>query len=549
MQENDKRKTTEKILLSIALMASNRKDTIQKCLDSLTTIREQLPCELIILDTGCDAELRAVLEQYGDIVESFVWCNDFSKARNETLKLASGEWYLYLDDDEWFVDTEELIDFFKSGEYKNYSYASYIQRNFLDMEGSQYTDAWVSRMIRRTEETHFESRIHEYLAPLSGNCKGIRSVVHHFGYVYETEEALWKHYDRNRSLLEEMIQDEPDNLRWRIHLAQEFRTVKEWDKLYRLGAECLELVKDRDEMYDNIALGAFYGAKILAYKEQKQYGEGIAECENALKDRRNTKLFRAFCALRLTGFYYWSDEYEKAVSWGQEYLNLYDYFQKNEPVWFLQKNVPFIGECFDQVMIKEVYSELICIGLKQGDRKPLKKYLDQLGLGSGHIYVFEDMVPVLVTAMNEFGDLVGQSRMSQESTEQNTASNDMTESSENFEQLAEEYAPILHRVYENSALWEYFCNEVCQKEQNGTDMRPIMSLIRKILPEAVGEPAENAAPVTPEMEALAAQVKEQLSILLKNGMVEQAKDIIAQVRKILPGDEELKEMERQLDSH
>lgn len=530
----------ENILLSIALMASNRKDTIQKCLDSLTPIREQLPCELIILDTGCDEELRAVLEQYADIVKSFTWCNDFSKARNETLKFASGEWYVYLDDDEWFVDTEELVTFFLSGEYKKYNYASYIQRNFLDMEASQYTDAWVSRMIKRTEETHFESRIHEYLAPLSGNCKGLSAIVHHFGYVYETEEALWKHYNRNRALLEEVIQEEPNNLRWRIHLAQEFRSVNELDKLYQLGEECLEMVRDRDEMYDNIALGAFYGAKILVHKERKQYSEGIAECESALKDKRNTKLFRAFCALRLTGFYYWSDEYEKTVFWGQEYLTLYDYFQKNEPVWFIQKNVPFIGECFDKVMIKEVYSELICVGLKQGNRKPLKEYLGQLGLGSGHIYVFEDMVPVLIEAMNESCETIRQNRVS--------VSNETAGRQEKLEQLAEDFAPILHQMYENSALWEYFCNEVCQREQGGCDMRSIMSLIRLVLPEAVEEPAEKAASITPEMQALAAQVKNQLTILMENGMVEQAKGIIAQVRKILPEDEELKEMEKQLAS-
>lgn len=521
--QGNRKKLEKNILLSIALMASNRKDTIQKCLDSLTPIREQIPCELIILDTGCDEDLRKILEEYGDIVESFTWCNDFSKARNATLKLASGEWYLYLDDDEWFVDTKEIVEFFRSGEYKKYNYASYIQRNFLDMQASQYSDCWVSRMIKRTEETHFESRIHEYMAPLSGNCKGLRSIVHHFGYVYETEEDLWKHYDRNRVLLEEMIKEEPDNLRWRIHLAQEFRTVKELDKLYQLGEECLELVKDRNEMYDNILLGAFYAAKILVYKERKQYKEGILECEKALSDKRNSKLFRAFCALHLTGFYYRTNEFDKVLFWGKEYLQLYDYFQKNEPVWFLQKNVPFVGECFDNVMLKEVYSELICGGLKEGKRDNLRAHFDQLEWGSGHIYVFEDMVPVLIMAMND----------------------EFKSGDDSF--VEKDFAPVLNAMYENSALWEYFCNEVCVREQEGSDMSRVMFLIRQVLPEAVSSPAGEEVAMSPEMEALAVQVKNQLSILLENGMVEQAKGIIAQVRKILPGDKELKEMEKKLD--
>lgn len=79
------------IILSIALLVSNRKDTIQKCLDSLTPIREAIPSELILVDTGCDEDLRRLLEEYGDIVTDFTWCNDFSKARNESLCHAHGE--------------------------------------------------------------------------------------------------------------------------------------------------------------------------------------------------------------------------------------------------------------------------------------------------------------------------------------------------------------------------------------------------------------------------------------------------------------------------
>ena len=80
-----------KILLSIGLLASNRQDTIKKCLDSLNSIRKEIPSELIIIDTGCQEPLHRVLEQYADKVECFTWCNDFSKARNACLKLAEGQ--------------------------------------------------------------------------------------------------------------------------------------------------------------------------------------------------------------------------------------------------------------------------------------------------------------------------------------------------------------------------------------------------------------------------------------------------------------------------
>lgn len=105
-------------ILSISLLASNRKDTTKKCLDSLKMIMERIDCELIIVDTGCDEEMQALLHEYTDQIIPFTWCNDFSKARNAGLEKCSGEWFLYIDDDEWFENVDELVEFFQSGEYK-----------------------------------------------------------------------------------------------------------------------------------------------------------------------------------------------------------------------------------------------------------------------------------------------------------------------------------------------------------------------------------------------------------------------------------------------
>ena len=49
-------------LLSISLLTANRPDTIIKCLDSLTSLRQNVPSELIIVDTGCDQ--KQILLQY-----------------------------------------------------------------------------------------------------------------------------------------------------------------------------------------------------------------------------------------------------------------------------------------------------------------------------------------------------------------------------------------------------------------------------------------------------------------------------------------------------
>lgn len=104
----------QKKLLTISVLVSGRKDTTEKCLDSLRSLRGRLDSELILVDTGCNEEMRQILERYTDQIIDFKWCNDFAKARNAALKQASGEWFLYLDDDEWFEDTTPVSDFLLS---------------------------------------------------------------------------------------------------------------------------------------------------------------------------------------------------------------------------------------------------------------------------------------------------------------------------------------------------------------------------------------------------------------------------------------------------
>lgn len=160
--------------LTISLLVSNRIETIPRCLDSLCAIMEAIPCELILVDTSKNTEIHQLLLEYTDKVYTFEWCNDFAKARNEGLKRATGEWFMFLDDDEWFADSKALIEFFKSGEYRQYGYANYQVRNFRDAEYIYYDDCWLMRMIRIDEDTRFVSKIHEHFAPIRGSKKIFR---------------------------------------------------------------------------------------------------------------------------------------------------------------------------------------------------------------------------------------------------------------------------------------------------------------------------------------------------------------------------------------
>ena len=220
----------EKPLLSISLLVSNSIDTIRNCMESIKPLLEALPSELIVVDGGSKDGAIDIAREYADEIVPFIWCNDFSAARNAGLEKTSGEWFLYLDDDEWFEDVTEILDFFQSGEYKQYEHGWYVQRNYSNREGSSCTDCYVSRMHKIIPGFLFRGKIHEAFAPASSNVKQFSCYVHHYGYVYDTPEQKRQKSERNLSLVEEAHAENPKDLRMASQLVQEYMAIEQWEK-------------------------------------------------------------------------------------------------------------------------------------------------------------------------------------------------------------------------------------------------------------------------------------------------------------------------------
>ena len=386
-------------LLSISVLASNRKDTIRRCLDSLIPIMEQIPSELILVDTSTDAEIRPILEEYTKQIIPFVWCNDFSKARNAGLALAKGEWFLFIDDDEWFVEIQELLDFFLTGEYKKYGCANYIQRNFHDPEWIHFSDSWVSRIIKLQKDTHFESKIHEYLVPVPGKCKNIAAIANHTGYICVTPEDTKKRFDRNSVLLLEMIQEEPQRLRWRVQLVQEYNSMKMWKEMYAFCEENLEYTKDRYDELDSRDIGTFYGGAMEALIAMEEFDKAKGIGKKALDDKRCSALCKAYIYLRFAVVAFRTKQWKLAVKSIEAYFLIREDLEKYPDRLANQQGALLISEAFDDIPTKRAYSILIGSGLKEGNTTALNKYFSLLEWDKKIIYVFMDLVSILIEAM------------------------------------------------------------------------------------------------------------------------------------------------------
>ncbi len=187
--------------LSVCMVVRNEEEMLAQALDSINGLAD----EIIVVDTGSTDKTKEIARGYTDKVYDFVWCDDFSKARNFSLSKATGDWILVLDADEVIAredhDTiralmrdQHFIGYaFRQVSYTNdlsqYHYTpliasdSFAKRYDSYRHGfSGYISCHIIRLFRSGHGIHFEGAVHE---SVDASCK-------QQGEIMKTE--LWLHH-------------------------------------------------------------------------------------------------------------------------------------------------------------------------------------------------------------------------------------------------------------------------------------------------------------------------------------------------------------------
>ena len=82
--------------LSVCMIVRDEEKNLPRCLESVESVAD----ELIIVDTGSKDNTISIAKDFGAKIFHFEWCDDFSAARNQYLKYATGNWILQIDADE-----------------------------------------------------------------------------------------------------------------------------------------------------------------------------------------------------------------------------------------------------------------------------------------------------------------------------------------------------------------------------------------------------------------------------------------------------------------
>lgn len=369
-----------KYMLTISILASNRKDTLPKTLESIKPILDNVSSELIVTDTGCDEDLLEVIRQYTDKIEKFQWCNDFSKARNVGLKMSQGKWFMIIDDDEWFEDVSEIIHFFNSGESKKYKSFYYIVRNYLNLEGTVWRDVPVNRGIFMDDEIEFQDMIHEHFSKSLRPMKVFDAYAHHYGYAYATEEDSKKHFKRNRELLEKQIAEGKTNMRQYVHLLQEYNGLGDYAKAYDVAVQGIEQAELSGEINRRF-MGSMKANVIYALMRLGRDEEMISLSRQYIRDGGLT--MTAYCAINAFACIgYWNvDNVDEVIKTAIDYFALRDYIYEDMKQTTYESML-VIPNAFDGVMSGKIFGKgLVCAVHNKDDKsaRRIMKYLHYVG--------------------------------------------------------------------------------------------------------------------------------------------------------------------------
>lgn len=530
----------QKPLLTISLLISNRPDTVPRCLDSLRLIMDKIPSELILIDTSKSDEIHELLLTYTEYVYNFDWCNDFAKARNEGLKRAKGKWFLYMDDDEWFVDVEQIVTFFQSGQYKNYGSANIQLRNFLNPEYTEYTDTWVTRLFKLEDGVKFWGRVHEYMLYYDDRQIFIESLANHSGYIFDTPEKRQKHFERNSKILLELVEEEPDNLRWQGQMVQEYRMVKEWESMVEFCERQLKKEKTILTFMDRNHFCTLYAGLVHGLTRLDKPLEAVRICDQALKDDRSTEMLKALMYLRKAENSISLQKWEGAKEAIEKYKEYHKNFNPEDTETRQQTGALLIQDTFDEEYVNTANNIWVYANAQLGDEECIRVWAEKNRIEQELSEIFELERQVMAgpsVRVYAYYEL-----LKKYASKKIDFYLSLQKENVSIEKLP---ADIMAAVKIN----EYLELESQDKMQalgrlkDVVEYNPQFSLgIGKFVHIYAEFEKQRAAHQKEEMRKLRDQVMEQVLVMQSNGQMQDAIQIVAQLKQMFPDDLEVAQL-------
>ena len=233
--------------VSLCMIAKNEEANLAACVQPLAN----LVGEIIVVDTGSSDRTKAIAENFGARVFDYPWIDDFSAARNESLRHASGSWIFWMDADDRVDDAnrQRLQTVFAGLGTENAAYLMKCQGAANPATGAAGITEHV-RLFRNHPEARWQHRIHEQILPalsrLGAELRSTDVTIQHTGYLDPALRA--RKAERNLRLLEQEAAERPGDSHALFYLGQTHLMLGAAGKAVPYLQACLKAADPRDPL-------------------------------------------------------------------------------------------------------------------------------------------------------------------------------------------------------------------------------------------------------------------------------------------------------------
>ncbi len=274
--------------LSLCMITKDEADSLKICLESCKSFVD----EIIVIDTGSSDNTMGIAKEFTSNVFHFAWCDDFSKARNESLRHATKDWVIYLDADE-IISSEDwknirsIINSNAADAYlmhqRNYtndktSLGWTPRDSYQEARGEGFFVSPIIRLFRNKKEYAFSYRVHEAvdhsILANKGIIKNSRIPIHHYGYL-KSQEVIAKKREDYLKLGLAQAKETPENPRPYYEVGMIYKNTGKYEE----AKKCFEKVAELNPKYKLVLtnLGDIYAKSGETTRAIEAYKQSIAE--------------------------------------------------------------------------------------------------------------------------------------------------------------------------------------------------------------------------------------------------------------------------------
>lgn len=258
-------------MISICIIVKNEAKNLSICLEKLIDLKY----EIVIVDTGSTDDTKSIAHKYTNKVFDFKWCNDFSAARNYAISMATNEYILMVDSDEFITKLDKTKLEKLLLQHPN-DVGRVYRNNIFARNGMGFNSNELVNRVFSSRYYHYIGKIHEQIVSKDGNDYQTFIVpvyMDHSGYDGDLE-ARKKKSERNITMLLQTLIEEGEDPYILYQLGKGYYLSEDYENAANYFGKALEFdlntdleyVIDMVEMYGYALINSNQNQKALFFE-------------------------------------------------------------------------------------------------------------------------------------------------------------------------------------------------------------------------------------------------------------------------------------------